>query len=71
MKPKNTSLLSVSIPPDIRETLDAMADARGESLSLVVRDLLRQAFGDTRARDLGVPKFIAGGVAPSAKADLR
>jgi hypothetical protein len=40
--------------------LDALAEARGEPLSLIVRDALRQAAVDARRADRVIPEITAG-----------
>jgi hypothetical protein len=65
MRAKPYSTIVVRVPAELRGTLDALAEARGEPLALIVRDALRAAAGDRRV-DLGIS--LASG--PNAK-DLR
>jgi predicted DNA-binding protein len=62
MRAKPYSTIVVRVPAELRGTLDALAEARGEPLALIVRDALRAAAGDRRG-DLGVS--LASG--PAAK----
>ena len=48
MRAKPYSTIVVRVPAELRGTLDALAEARGEPLALIVRDALRAAVGDRR-----------------------
>ena len=48
MRAKPFSTIVVRVPAELRGTLDELAEARGESLALIVRDALRVAAGDRR-----------------------
>jgi hypothetical protein len=62
---KPYSTVVVRIPVELRGVLDALAAARGEPLSLIVRDALRAAAGDRRG-DHGIPQIRAAGSPVSA-----
>ena len=62
MRAKPYSTVVVRVPAELRGVLDALAEARGEPLSLIVRDALRAAAGDRRV-DHGIPKILASGSA--------
>jgi predicted transcriptional regulator len=57
---KPYSTVVVRVPVELRGVLDALAAARGEPLSLIVRDALRAAV-DARRVDHGIPRIMAGG----------
>jgi hypothetical protein len=59
MRAKPYSTIVVRVPAELRGTLDALAEARGEPLALIVRDALRVAAGDRRV-DHGIPQIMAG-----------
>ena len=63
MRAKPYSTVVARVPAELRGVLDALAEARGEPLSLIVRDALRAAAGDRRV-DLGMPHLASG---PNAK----
>ena len=63
MKAIQHTTVAVRMPTQLRDVLENMAEARGESLSLVIRDALRVAAGDRRV-DLGMPHLASG---PNAK----
>ena len=44
MQTKN-SPITVAMPSEMRSALEEMASSRGETISLIVRDLVRQAIG--------------------------
>jgi predicted transcriptional regulator len=49
------SIVTVRLPPELRAELESIAVAKGETLSVIVRDLVRQAAVDARRVDpLGV-----------------
>ena len=64
MRAKPYGAVVVRVPAELRGVLDALAEARGEPLSLIVRDALRAAAGDRRV-DPGIPQIMAGGSANS------
>jgi Ribbon-helix-helix protein, copG family len=43
MKANHHSGVAVRLPNELRAIIENMAEARGESLSLIIRDLLREA----------------------------
>ena len=43
MKPNHYSGVAVRVPTELRDILENMAIERGESLSLILRDCLREA----------------------------
>jgi hypothetical protein len=50
------TLLTVRMPPDLQSVLETVAAAKGESVSTIVRDLVRAVAADARRGDsLGVP----------------
>jgi predicted transcriptional regulator len=57
---KPYSTVVVRIPVQLRDMLDELAAARGEPLSLLVRDALREAVAARRADSLGVAPVSAG-----------
>jgi predicted transcriptional regulator len=57
--------LPVRLPTDLRDILENMAVERGESLSLIIRDALREAVAARRG-DHGIPQIRAGGSPGSA-----
>jgi hypothetical protein len=59
--------VAVRLPTELRDILEGMAEARGESLSLIIRDLLRQGAVDARRGDQTVPQIMAGGSPVSAR----
>jgi predicted transcriptional regulator len=59
MRAKPYSTVVVRVPAELRGALDALAEARGESLALIVRDALRAVAGDRRV-DQAVPQILAG-----------
>ena len=61
---KPYSTVVVRVPVELRGVLDALAAARGEPLSLIVRDALRAAAGDRR---VDLPKIMAAGSPVTAK----
>jgi hypothetical protein len=46
MRAKPYSTIVVRVPAELRSTLDAIAEARGEPLALTIRDALRAAVAD-------------------------
>ena len=57
MRAKPFSTIVVRVPAELRGTLDEIAEARGESLALIVRDALRVAAGDRR---VDLPRATTG-----------
>jgi hypothetical protein len=49
MKVKHSAVVAVTMTPEMRSTLEEMAEARGETISLILRDLVRAATGGRRA----------------------
>ena len=66
MRAKPYSTVVVRVPAELRGRLDALAEARGEPLALIVRDALRAAAGDRRV-DQTVPQIMAAGSPVSAR----
>jgi len=55
MTAKPYTLLTVRMPPDLQEVLETISTEKGESVSTIVRDMVRQAAVDVRRGDsLGV-----------------
>jgi predicted DNA-binding protein len=55
MKAKPYALVTVRMPIDLHDVLETLAVTKGETLSVVVRELVRQAAVDVRRGDsLGV-----------------
>ena len=54
MRAKPYSMIVARVPVELRGVLDALAAARGEPLSLIIRDALRAAVDPRRADSLGV-----------------
>jgi Arc/MetJ-type ribon-helix-helix transcriptional regulator len=66
MKANHHSGVAVRLPNELRAIIENMAEERGESLSLVIRDLLRAA---TAPRRVGQTDKAAG--APVSATDFR
>jgi hypothetical protein len=60
MKANHYSGVAVRLPTELRDIIESMAAERGESLSLIIRDLLRKATRDVRRGDQTVPQIMAG-----------
>jgi predicted transcriptional regulator len=58
MKANHYSGVAVRLPTDLRDILENMAVERGESLSLIIRDALREAVAARRV-DHGIPQIRA------------
>jgi ribbon-helix-helix CopG family protein len=56
MKANHYSGVAVRLPDELRATLEKMATERGESLSLIIRDCLREATAARRG-DQAVPQI--------------
>ena len=63
MKAKPYALETVRMPLDLHDVLETIAVTKGETLSVVVRDLVRQAAFDARRVDRTIPQILAGGSA--------
>ena len=63
MKATPYALVTVRMPLDLHDVLEAIAVAKGETLSVVVRDLVRQAALDARHVNHGIPQIVAAGSA--------
>jgi hypothetical protein len=63
MKAKTYTLLTVRMPPDLQNVLETISAEKGESVSTIVRDMVRKVASDGRRVDLGVS--LASG--PNAK----
>jgi Ribbon-helix-helix protein, copG family len=59
MKANHYSGVAVRLPTELRDILENMAAERGESLSLIIRDLLRR--GTAKARRVDQTEIMAGG----------
>jgi hypothetical protein len=55
------TLLTVRMPPDLQSVLETVAAAKGESVSTIVRDLVRAVAADARRVDQTVPQIMASG----------
>ncbi len=64
MKANQHTTVAVRMPLELRDVLENMAQARGETVSLIVRDLVRQAVVDARRVDQGIPKVLASADTP-------
>jgi hypothetical protein len=60
MAAKPYALVTVRMPLDLHDVLETIGVAKGETLSVVVRDLVRQAAVDTRRIDRAIPQIMAG-----------
>jgi hypothetical protein len=67
MKANHHSGVAVRLPNELRGILESMAEERGESLSLIIRDLLRRGTAD--ARRVGQTDKAAG--SPVSATDFR
>jgi hypothetical protein len=63
MKAKPYTLLTVRMPTDLQNVLETISAEKGESVSTIVRDMVRRAAVDARRVDLGIS--LASG--PNAK----
>jgi predicted DNA-binding protein len=63
MKEKTYTLLTVRMPNDLQNVLETISAEKGESVSTIVRDLVRKVAADVRRVDLGVPEILASGSA--------
>jgi predicted DNA-binding protein len=55
MTAKSYTLLTVRMPTDLQNVLETLSSEKGESVSTIVRDMVRQAAVDVRRGDsLGV-----------------
>jgi hypothetical protein len=63
MKEKPYTLLTVRMPPDLQNVLETISAEKGESVSTIVRDMVRKVAADVRRVDVGVS--LASG--PNAK----
>jgi hypothetical protein len=58
MTAKPYTLLTVRMPPDLHSVLEAISVAKGETVSTIVRDMVRRAAGDRRGDQT---EIMAGG----------
>jgi hypothetical protein len=65
MKAKPYTLLTVRMPPDLQNVLETISAEKGESVSTIVRDLVRAV--DARRGGQTVPQIMAAGSPVSAK----
>jgi hypothetical protein len=70
MKANHYSGVAVRLPTELRDILENMAAERGESLSLIIRDMLRRGARDAQRVDQTVPRIMADGSPVSAR-DLK
>jgi hypothetical protein len=61
MTAKPYTLLTVRMPPDLHIVLEAISVAKGETVSTIVRDMVRRAAVDARRVDQTVPQILASG----------
>jgi predicted DNA-binding protein len=54
MKAKPYTLLTVRMPTDLQNVLETISAEKGESVSTIVRDMVRKVAVDVRRVDLGV-----------------
>ena len=52
--------ITVQMPHELRSALEAIAVEKGETLSVIMRSLARQAVAEARRVDHGVPQIMAG-----------
>jgi hypothetical protein len=64
MKAKHSTVVAVHMPHDLRTALEDIAAAKGETLSVIVRDLVRQAA-------VGALREPSGGVAPPSSRNFK
>ena len=64
MKEKPYTLLTVRMPPDLQTVLETISAEKGESVSTIVRDMVRKVAAEVRRVDLGMPHLASG---PNAK----
>lgn len=58
MKAKPYTLLTVRMPPDLQNVLETISAEKGETVSTIVRDLVRAVATDVRRADHGVANRI-------------
>jgi hypothetical protein len=78
MKAKPYTIVAVRMPHDLHAVLETIAISKGETVSVVVRDLVRQSAGEVRRFDRGsardftpqadaVPPDLLGVSTPSSR----
>ena len=67
MKAKPYTVIMVRMPNELHEVLETIAIAKGETLSVVLRDLVRQVAADARRVDHGIPQVLAGSARATAQ----
>lgn len=67
MKAKPYTLLTVRMPPDLQNVLETISAEKGETVSTIVRDLVRAVAADVRRADHGISQMMAGGSPVSAR----
>jgi hypothetical protein len=67
MKAKPYSLLTVRMPTDLQNVLETISAEKGESVSTIVRDMVRRAAVDARRVDQTVPQIMASGSAGNVR----
>ena len=64
MDTKPYTVLTVRMPNDLQSVLEEISAEKGESVSTIVRDMVRKVAADVRRVDLGMPHLASG---PNAK----
>jgi hypothetical protein len=67
MTAKPYTLLTVRMPPDLHSVLEAISVAKGETVSTIVRDMVRRAAVDARRVDQTGPQIVASGSAGNVR----
>jgi hypothetical protein len=67
MTAKPYTLLTVRMPTDLQNVLETISAERGESVSTIVRDMVRRAAVDARRVDQTVPQIMDAGSPVSAR----
>jgi predicted transcriptional regulator len=60
MNAKSYTVLTVRMPNDLQNVLESIAAEKGEAVSTIVRDMVRQVAADGRRADRVVPEITAG-----------
>jgi hypothetical protein len=70
MKGKPYTLLTVRMPPDLQNVLETISAEKGESVSTIVRDMVRKVAADVRRSGhetvLPLDGLVAAGSPPSS-----
>jgi hypothetical protein len=67
MNAKPYTLLTVRMPTDLQNVLETISAEKGESVSTIVRDMVRRAAVDARRVDQTVPQIMASGSAGNVR----